>query len=151
MYSQRELARSALSRTAYEAAADHFTLALSRNPLDAESWFGLGFCELKRGEERAGHAAVAFTRCVQADGSHGEAWNNLGALHVAAGRYGPAFKALSVSIKLCQRTWQVNILLIYACHMLLGTRVYWVLCSCVVWCRYERVGQQSKFESLAAL
>jgi cytochrome c-type biogenesis protein CcmH/NrfG len=105
--SQRELARTSLAGTQYERAAEHFTLALSRNPLDAESWFGLGFCELKRGADRAGHAALAFTRCVQADASHGEAWNNLGALHVAAERYGPAFKALSVSIKLCQRSWQV--------------------------------------------
>ena len=108
--SQRELARTALSRTEHERAANHFSLALTRNPLDAESWFGLGFCELKRGPDRAGHAAVAFTRCVQADGSHGEAWNNLGALHVSAGRYGPALKALGVAIKLCQRSWQVRLL-----------------------------------------
>lgn len=106
--SQRELARTALSRAEHSGAAEHFNLALSWNPLDAESWFGLGFCELKRGPDRAGHAAVAFTRCVQADASHGEAWNNLGALHVSAGRYCPAFKALSVSIKLCQRSWQVR-------------------------------------------
>lgn len=116
--SQRELARTALSRTEHESAADHFTLALSRNPLDAESWFGLGFCELKRGPDRAGHAAVAFTRCVQADGSHGEAWNNLGALHVAAARYGPALKALTVAIKLCGRSWQVCWFHILPCTIL---------------------------------
>eukprot|EP00892_Ulva_mutabilis_P007820 jgi/Ulvmu1/540/UM001_0548.1 len=106
--SQRALGQVALSKKQHAEAAGHYQLAVGRNALDAESWFALGYCELKRGPGREGHAAVAFTRCVQADLSHGEAWNNLGALHLAAGRYAPAFKAMQVSLKHNRETWQVR-------------------------------------------
>lgn len=106
--SQRALGQVALSKKQHAAAAEHYRRAVGRNPLDAESWFALGYCELKGGPGRGGRAAAAFTRCVQADLSHGEAWNNLGALHLAAGRYAPAFKAMQVSLKHNRETWQVQ-------------------------------------------
>lgn len=103
--SQRALGQVALGKKQHSAAAGHYGLAVGRNPLDAGSWFALGFCELKC--SRHGHAAAAFTRCVQADLAHGEAWNNLGALHLAARRFAPAFKAMQVSLKHNRETWQV--------------------------------------------
>ena len=39
--------RSALRRKDWPAAAEHFTLAVSLNPLHVESWFSLGYAYVK--------------------------------------------------------------------------------------------------------
>ncbi len=61
-------------------AAEHWELALAINPLHAYAWFSLGFCALKTGKRE--RAVQAFTRCVQQEPDHGDAWNNLAALHL---------------------------------------------------------------------
>ena len=106
--SQRALGRAALAAAKHGAAAEHFELALSRNPLHADTWFSLGFCHLKTRKMAA--AAAAFTRAVQLDSSNGEAWNNLGVLHLRGGRPAAAFTALGVALKHKQANWQVRLL-----------------------------------------
>ena len=106
MCSQRSLGRVALSKKEYAAAAQHYAAALARNPLHADVWFALGYCHLKTHNTEA--ATGAFTRTVQLDATNGEAWNNLGVLHLQAERFAPAFTALGVAMKHNAPSWQVR-------------------------------------------
>ena len=45
--SKRSLGRSALRRRDYAMAAEHLEAAVALNPLNAESWFSLGYCYVK--------------------------------------------------------------------------------------------------------
>lgn len=47
---QRSLARAAMARQDYAAAADAYETALALSPLYPDAWFALGYCYLKMGD-----------------------------------------------------------------------------------------------------
>ena len=57
---------------------------------------------------RSVQATQAFTRTVQLDATHGEAWNNLGILHLRAARHRAAYTALSVALQHKGDHWQAR-------------------------------------------
>eukprot|EP00803_Ostreobium_quekettii_P004674 evm.model.scf_312.5 EVM.evm.TU.scf_312.5 scf_312:55151-60706(+) len=102
---QRSLARSALGRKDFVAAAECFETALAISPLFPDAWFSLGYCYLKRNYDRG--ALKAFTRCAQLDPDHGEAWNNLGALWMRASKPTRAVWAFKEAIKAKKNNWRM--------------------------------------------
>ena len=49
---QRSLARSAVEKKEWGAAAEHWGLALGLSPMYPEAWFSLGYCYLKLGQSK---------------------------------------------------------------------------------------------------
>eukprot|EP01024_Parvocaulis_polyphysoides_P068142 TRINITY_DN8263_c0_g1_i1.p1 TRINITY_DN8263_c0_g1~~TRINITY_DN8263_c0_g1_i1.p1 ORF type:complete len:706 (-),score=109.64 TRINITY_DN8263_c0_g1_i1:243-2237(-) len=114
---KRALGRRSLSQKHYKQAGDHLHDALSISPLHAEAWFSLGYCRMKQSndntdstsekEESEKQAIEAFTRCVQQDLDHGEAWNNIAALLLKREMYKEAFSALKEAVRLKRDVWQL--------------------------------------------
>ncbi|GMH46024.1 hypothetical protein BSKO_13988 [Bryopsis sp. KO-2023] len=102
---QRSLARSAMRRKDYEQAAKCFEKALSRNPLQPDVWFSMGYCYLKIDDSDG--ALKSFTRCAQLEPENGEAWNNLGALWLKVGKSNRAFWALKEALKHKSGSWEL--------------------------------------------
>lgn len=48
----------------------------------------------------------AFTRCAQQEPDHGEAWNNIAAIHLQLQHPAEAFSALSEAVKYKRDSWQ---------------------------------------------
>ena len=103
---QRSLARAASGRSEWPAAAVAWEAALAINPLYPESWFGLGYACMKTGDER--RALTAFSRVTALEPDNGEAWNNVAALSLAAGRDASALAALQECVKHKREAWQVG-------------------------------------------
>lgn len=101
---QRSLARSANRRSDFEAAAEHWELALQLNPLHADGWFSLGWAYMKVKDYQK--AMNALTRAAQMDPDNGEAWNNLAAVHMQLERWHEAFLALNEAVKYKRDSWQ---------------------------------------------
>eukprot|EP01023_Acetabularia_acetabulum_P021598 TRINITY_DN21361_c0_g1_i1.p1 TRINITY_DN21361_c0_g1~~TRINITY_DN21361_c0_g1_i1.p1 ORF type:complete len:418 (-),score=43.82 TRINITY_DN21361_c0_g1_i1:364-1617(-) len=110
---KRALGRRMLSQKRYKEAGDHLKDALSISPLNAEAWFSLGYCRMKQSHECENSKEVeqqaieAFTRCVQNDLDHGEAWNNIAALLLKRQMYKEAFAALKEAARLKRDIWQL--------------------------------------------
>ncbi|XRB17249.1 tetratricopeptide repeat protein 27 [Pseudoscourfieldia marina] len=124
--SQRSLARMAHAVKDYAKAAGHYELALAINPMHASGWFDLGFCymQLSNGDGNGvdesttvvdadatssyvERALNAFTRCVQTEPIHGEAWNNIAILSLRQGYRARAFVALQETVKWNKESWQL--------------------------------------------
>ena len=103
---QRSLARGAAARCDWPACAAAWRLALAVNPLHSDGWFGLGHaCLQAEGGDR--EALQAFSRVTQQEPSHAEAWNNVAALSLRAGRRQPALAALQECVKHRREDWRV--------------------------------------------
>jgi hypothetical protein len=129
---KRSLARSALRRRDYSGAAAHYEDALALSPMHAQAWFSLGYCRLREAgvaEEADGNesgaaadaataaatttpggrfapALRAFSRVTLLDPQHGEAWANLAALWLRAGRPREALSAAEQAVKHKREAWQ---------------------------------------------
>lgn len=102
----RSLARAAAARGDWAAAAAGWEAALAINPLAPDGWFGLGYASLKAGGCDA-RALVAFSRVTQQEPENGEAWNNVAALSLAAGRPAAALAALTECVRHKRDDWHV--------------------------------------------
>jgi tetratricopeptide (TPR) repeat protein len=100
---RRSLARRAAAREDWAAAAEHWMIALKINPLFPDGWFSGGYACLKCG--RRDEALAAFVRCTQIDVENGQAWNNVAALNIRAGRFGAAHTALTEAVKYQRTSW----------------------------------------------
>jgi hypothetical protein len=126
---KRSLARSALRRRDYAGAAAHYEDALALSPMHAQAWFSLGYCRLREAgdvgadEGEGGEGATdnkpttteaarlapalrAFSRVTLLDPQHGEAWANLAALWLRAGRAREALSAAQQAVKHKRESWQ---------------------------------------------
>ena len=125
---KRSLARSALRRKDYAGAGAHFEDALALSPMHAQAWFSLGYCRLREAGDGAAAAAAAsseppaaaaatevarltpalraFSRVTLLDPQHGEAWANLSALWLRAGRPREALSAAQQGVRLKRDSWQ---------------------------------------------
>ncbi|KIY91721.1 putative Tetratricopeptide repeat like protein 27 [Monoraphidium neglectum] len=101
---QRSLARAALKRKDWGAAAGHFELALALSPLYPDAWFSLGYCYLRT--DREAKARQAFTKLTQLEPDHGEGWANLAALWLQAGQWQQALSASEQAVKHKRESWQ---------------------------------------------
>ena len=73
---QRSLARWAMRHGRHADAVRHWQLALALNPLYPDGWMALGYSAQQLGQWDT--AAAAYTRVVQCEPDHAEAWSNLG-------------------------------------------------------------------------
>jgi hypothetical protein len=126
---KRSLARSALRRRDYAVAAAHYEDALALSPMHAQAWFSLGYCRLREAGEEAqdgggagaggggGESAAAasarlapalraFSRVTLLEPQHGEAWANLAALWLRAGRPREALSAARQAVRHKRDAWQ---------------------------------------------
>jgi tetratricopeptide (TPR) repeat protein len=78
-------------------------VALKINPLFPDGWFSGGYACLKCG--RRDEALAAFVRCTQIDVENGQAWNNVAALNIRAGRFAAAHTALTEAVKHQRTSW----------------------------------------------
>jgi len=100
---RRSLARRASAREDWVNAAEHWMVSLAINPLFPDGWFSGGYACLKCG--RTDDALAAFVRCTQIDVENGQAWNNVAALNIRAGRFTAAHTALTEAVKHQRSSW----------------------------------------------
>ncbi|XP_043689316.1 tetratricopeptide repeat protein 27 homolog [Telopea speciosissima] len=102
---KRSLARSAYNRGDYETSKVLWESAMSMNSLYPDGWFALGAAALKaRDIEKA---LDGFTRAVQLEPENGEAWNNIGCLHMIKKKSKEAFIAFKEALKFRRNNWQL--------------------------------------------
>ncbi|AOA60463.1 Cell wall integrity protein [Komagataella phaffii CBS 7435] len=82
------------------AAIGHIFDALTRNPVDFETWFFYGCMGIEASNWNL--AAEAFTRCVSIDNSSPQSWSNLASALIKLGKNKEAFSALKSAIRTSQ-------------------------------------------------
>lgn len=87
--------------------------ALRVQPLVADSWYLKGIACMRI--QNYSGATEAFTRCVQQDMEIGEAWGNLGAIHMHCKRYDRAYECLLEAQKHRSREWRLTENLLTVC------------------------------------
>ena len=102
---QRSLGSMAMAARRFQAAHDHFVLALEINPANAEIWFAAGACCM---ELRQWDGAIrCFTATVNTKPTYPDGWNNLAAAHINQGNKRSAFAALEHTVRLNRKSWKV--------------------------------------------
>ncbi|XP_042498787.1 tetratricopeptide repeat protein 27 homolog [Macadamia integrifolia] len=102
---KRSLARSAYNRGDYETSKILWESAMSMNSLYPDGWFALGAAALKARD--IDKALDGFTRAVQLEPENGEAWNNIGCLHMIKKKSKEAFIAFKEALKFRRNSWQL--------------------------------------------
>jgi tetratricopeptide (TPR) repeat protein len=102
---KRTLGKICYDRGDFEGCCKHLTEALSVHPLVATAWYlkGLACMHLERWEM----AVQSFVRCVQQDMEIGEAWANIGAVHMRTQSWPKAYEALGEAIRHKQDSWRI--------------------------------------------
>lgn len=102
---KRSLGRHCFEAGEYDAAVAHYQASVDVNPMHTSAWFVLGTMGMRL--ERWSLALQAFTRVAQLDPENGEAWGNIGSIHMHHGRYVDAFAVLQEALKQKRYMWQM--------------------------------------------
>jgi tetratricopeptide (TPR) repeat protein len=102
---KRTLGKLAYDRHDYPKCIEHLTGALQVQPLVHTSWYLKGISAMKM--EWWEIALEAFIRCVQQEAEVGEAWANLGAIHMRLQQYPKAHHALLEALKQKPDSWRI--------------------------------------------
>eukprot|EP01038_Epipyxis_sp_PR26KG_P010586 gene10586-14221_t len=102
---KRTLGKICYDRKDYQACCQHMDAALSVQPLVATAWYlkGIACMQLSNWDE----GIQAFVRCVQQDMEIGEAWGNIGAIHMKLKNWAKAHHALTESYKTKRESWRI--------------------------------------------
>lgn len=89
----------------YENSIRHYTEALRVQPLVHTAWYlkGVGCMFLEKFDE----GIESFVRCVQLDAEVGEAWSNMGSIHMRRSDFQKAHHCLSEAYKVKRDNWKV--------------------------------------------
>ena len=100
------------SRNEYEECCRHMDAALSVQPLVTHAWYLKGIASMHI--EDWDSSLEAFSRCVQQEPDMGEAWANLGAIHMRRKNFPVARSTLEEALKHKSRNWKIaeNLMLI---------------------------------------
>ena len=102
---QRSLGHHCLAQQRWAAAAAHYRAALALNALFPRSWFALGCAAMQLGDLDG--ALGAFSRVVALVPDDGEAWCNIAAVHMHAGRAREAHGALQEALRQKPDAWRI--------------------------------------------
>lgn len=102
---KRGLARCAYDRGDFRASKIYWESAMAANSLFPDGWFALGAAALQ--DRDLDKALDGFTRAVQIDPEHGEAWNNIAYIHFIRKKSKPAFIAFREALKFRRSSWQL--------------------------------------------
>ncbi len=85
-----------LANRDYEKALLSYKEAVDKDPMDAQAYFQIGFCDANLG--RYQEAIEAFKRAIQIEPNYPDAYLNLGSVYGRVGRYQEALKAFDQAI-----------------------------------------------------
>lgn len=102
---KRTLGRITFDKGLYEECVSHLEAALLVQPLVPHAWYLKGVACMRL--ERYADAVLAFTRCVQQDMEIGEAYANIGAVHMKMNDHAKAYTALTEALKQKRDSWMV--------------------------------------------
>lgn len=94
---KRTLGKICFDRGQFQECSDHLAEALSVQPLVHTAWYLKGLACMRMNAWELG--IEAFVRCVQLESEVGEAWANLGAIHMKTKNWKKAEHALEEAIK----------------------------------------------------
>ena len=102
---KRTLGKICHDRGDFAACCKHLDQALAVQPLIHATWYlkGISCMKLNWWEE----GLLAFVRCVQQDPESGEAWTNMGAIHMRLKNWPKAYHALTEAAKHKREDWRV--------------------------------------------
>ena len=103
--SMRTLAKICHDRGDFAACVEHMDRALSVHPLVPTAWYLRGIACMRL--ERWDDAVDSFVRCVQQDMELGEAWANIGAIHMRQRSWAKAYHALTEALKHKRDSWKI--------------------------------------------
>ncbi|XP_047085132.1 tetratricopeptide repeat protein 27 homolog [Lolium rigidum] len=101
----RSLARSAYNKNDFYASKFFWESALALNSLHPDGWFAYGTSAWK--DKDLEKAVDAFSRAVQIDPENGEAWNNIGCLHMIRGKSQASVQAFREAVKFKRTSWEL--------------------------------------------
>jgi tetratricopeptide (TPR) repeat protein len=113
---KRTLGRMAFDKNNYEESVMHLDQALTVQPLVAHAWYLKGIACMRL--ERFGDAIMAFTRCIQQDNEIGEAYANIGAVHMKLNNMDKAYTALNDAQRHKPESWMIKENLLTICMSL---------------------------------
>jgi len=104
---KRTLARLCYDRGDYHDCCQHMDEALAVQPLVPNAWYIKGIACMRL--ERWDDAVEAFTRCTQQDNEneYGEAWANIGAIHMRFKEFNKAYSSLTEAYKIKHDSWRI--------------------------------------------
>jgi Flp pilus assembly protein TadD len=101
-----------MSRHQFLDCCRHLDAALAVQPLVTHAWYlkGISSMHLENWED----SLEAFTRCIQQEPDMGEAWANLGAIHMRNKNFPVARSTLEEALKHKSRNWKIaeNLMLV---------------------------------------
>lgn len=102
---KRTLGKICYDRQEFDKACHHLTQALEVQPLVHTAWYLKGICCMRL--ERWNEGVKAFVRCIQQDEEVGEAWANMGAIHMHLKDYAKAEHCLVEALKQKHNDWRI--------------------------------------------
>ena len=102
---KRTLAKISFDRNDFKGCCDHITDALAVQPMVAHSWYLKGIACMRL--ELMDEALNSFTRCIQQDMEVGEAWANIGAIHMSRKNFPVAFSSFEEALKHKTDNWKI--------------------------------------------
>lgn len=102
---KRTLAKMCYDKGEFRRCVEYLDQALKVQPLVATAWYLKGIACMRLEEWDEG--VQAFVRCVQQDMEIGEAWANIGAIHMRLKAWAKAHPALTEALKHKRDSWKI--------------------------------------------
>jgi tetratricopeptide (TPR) repeat protein len=102
---KRTQAKICYDRGDFAKCCQYLDEALAVQPLVATAWYLKGIACMRL--ERWDDGVQAFVRCVQQDMEIGEAWANIGAIHMQQRAWAKAHPALTEALKVKRESWRI--------------------------------------------